>query len=104
MGFGLEKLISINVVGNPANTNAYTAMVSAPDLNPRNFTAMTRLDHNRALAQLASKTNSSVHDIKKMTIWGNHSTTQYPDITNTTVSGKLAKDLVNPIIPALDEE
>ena len=87
--------VKVLVVGNPANTNAYTAMVSAPDLNPRNFTAMTRLDHNRALAQLASKTNSSVHDIKKMTIWGNHSTTQYPDITNTTVSGKLAKDLVN---------
>ena len=82
------------VVGNPANTNAYTAMVSAPDLNPRNFTAMTRLDHNRALAQLASKTNSSINDIKKMTIWGNHSTTQYPDITYTTVSGKPAKDLV----------
>ena len=86
--------VKVLVVGNPANTNAYTAMVSAPDLNPRNFTAMTRLDHNRALAQLASKTNSSVNDIKKMTIWGNHSTTQYPDITYTTVSGKPAKDLV----------
>ena len=71
--------VKVLVVGNPANTNAYTAMVSAPDLNPRNFTAMTRLDHNRALAQLASKTNSSINDIKKMTIWGNHSTTQYPD-------------------------
>jgi len=86
--------VKVLVVGNPANTNAYTAMVSAPDLNPRNFTAMTRLDHNRALAQLASKTNSSVNDIKKMTIWGNHSTTQYPDITYTTVSDKPAKDLV----------
>ena len=86
--------VKVLVVGNPANTNAYTAMVSAPDLNPRNFTAMTRLDHNRALAQLASKTNSSINDIKKMTIWGNHSTTQYPDITYTTVSGKPAKDLV----------
>ena len=86
--------VKVLVVGNPANTNAYTAMVSAPNLNPRNFTAMTRLDHNRALAQLASKTNSSVNDIKKMTIWGNHSTTQYPDITYTTVSGKPAKDLV----------
>ena len=85
--------VKVLVVGNPANTNAYTAMVSAPDLNPRNFTAMTRLDHNRALAQLASKTNSSINDIKKMTIWGNHSTTQYPDITYTTVSGKPAKDL-----------
>ena len=86
--------VKVLVVGNPANTNAYTAMGSAPDLNPRNFTAMTRLDHNRALAQLASKTNSSINDIKKMTIWGNHSTTQYPDITYTTVSGKPAKDLV----------
>ena len=86
--------VKVLVVGNPANTNAYTAMVSAPDLNPRNFTAMTRLDHNRALAQLASITNASVHDIKKMTIWGNHSTTQYPDINYTTVSGNPAKDLV----------
>ena len=86
--------VKVLVVGNPANTNAYTTMVSAPNLNPRNFTAMTRLDHNRALAQLASKTNSSINDIKKMTIWGNHSTTQYPDITYTTVSGKPAKDLV----------
>ena len=86
--------VKVLVVGNPANTNAYTAMISAANLNPRPFTAMPRLDHNRALAQLASKTNSSVNDIKKMTIWGNHSTTQYPDITYTTVSGKPAKDLV----------
>ena len=97
-GKGLNENANLDakvlVVGNPANTNAYTAMDSAPDLNPRNFTAMTRLDHNRALAQLASKTNSSINDIKKMTIWGNHSTTQYPDITYTTVSGKPAKDLV----------
>jgi malate dehydrogenase len=85
----------ILVVGNPANTNAHTAMLSAPDLNPRNFTAMTRLDHNRALAQLSAKTNSAVSDIKKMTIWGNHSTTQYPDISNTKVGGKPAKDLVD---------
>jgi malate dehydrogenase len=87
--------VKVLVVGNPANTNAYTAMVSAPDLNSHNFTAMTRLDHNRALAQLASKTNSSINDIKKMTIWGNHSTTQYPDITNTSVAGKPAKDLID---------
>ncbi len=87
--------VKVLVVGNPANTNAYTAMISAPDLNSRNFTAMTRLDHNRALAQLASRTNSSISDIRKMTIWGNHSTTQYPDITNTTIEGKLAKDLVD---------
>ena len=86
--------VKVLVVGNPANTNAHTAMVSAPDLNPRNFTAMTRLDHNRALAQLAAKTNSSVSAIKKMTIWGNHSTTQFPDISNTTIAGKAAKDMV----------
>ncbi len=87
--------VKVLVVGNPANTNAHTAMLSAPDLNSRNFTAMTRLDHNRALAQLATKTESAVSDIRKMTIWGNHSTTQYPDITNTTVGGKAAKDLVD---------
>jgi malate dehydrogenase len=85
----------ILVVGNPANTNAHTAMLSAPDLNSRNFTAMTRLDHNRALAQLSSQTKTPVSEIKKMTIWGNHSTTQYPDISNTTVGGKAAKDLVD---------
>jgi len=84
--------VKVLVVGNPANTNAHTTMLSAPDLNSRNFTAMTRLDHNRALAQLASKTKSPVSEIKKMTIWGNHSTTQYPDISNTTVAGKAAKD------------
>ena len=87
--------VKVLVVGNPANTNAHTAMISAPDLNSRHFTAMTRLDHNRALAQLAAKTNSAVSDIKKMTIWGNHSTTQYPDISNTTVADKPAKDLVD---------
>ena len=87
--------VKVLVVGNPANTNAHTAMLSAPDLNPRNFTAMTRLDHNRALAQLAAKTDSTVNDIKKMTIWGNHSTTQYPDISNTTVAGNAAKDRVD---------
>jgi len=87
--------VKVIVVGNPANTNAHTAMVSAPDLNPRNFSAMTRLDHNRALAQLAAKTSAKVSDIKKMTIWGNHSTTQYPDISNTTVAGKPASSLVD---------
>ena len=90
-----SREVKVLVVGNPANTNAHTAMLSAPDFYPRNFTAMTRLDHNRALAQLAAKTNSSVTEIKKMTIWGNHSTTQYPDITNTTVAGKAAKDMVD---------
>ncbi|HEY5703200.1 MAG TPA: malate dehydrogenase [Gammaproteobacteria bacterium] len=87
--------VKVVVVGNPANTNAHTAMVSAPDLNPGNFSALTRLDHNRALAQLAAKTGSAVSDIKKMTIWGNHSTTQYPDISHCTVGGKPAKDLVD---------
>lgn len=87
--------VKVLVVGNPANTNAHTAKISAPDLNPRNFTAMTRLDHNRALAQLAAQTNSAVSDIKQMTIWGNHSTTQYPDISNATVEGKAAKDMVD---------
>ena len=87
--------VKVLVVGNPANTNAHTAMVSAPDLNSHNFTAMTRLDHNRALAQLAAQTNSAVSEIKKMTIWGNHSTTQYPDISNSTIAGKVAKDLVD---------
>jgi len=87
--------VKVLVVGNPANTNAHTAKLSAPDLNPRNFTAMTRLDHNRALAQLAAQTESQVSDLKKMTIWGNHSTTQYPDISNATVAGKAAKDMVD---------
>ena len=87
--------VKVLVVGNPANTNAHTAKLSAPDLNSRNFTAMTRLDHNRALAQLAANTESQVSDIKKMTIWGNHSTTQYPDISNATVAGKLAKNMVD---------
>ena len=86
--------VKVLVVGNPANTNAHTAMVSAPELNPRNFTAMTRLDHNRALAQLAAKTESKVSDIKHMIIWGNHSTTQFPDISQATVAGKAAKELL----------
>lgn len=87
--------VKVVVVGNPANTNANTAMINAPDLKPVNFTALTRLDHNRALAQLAAQTDSDVSDIKKMIIWGNHSTTQYPDLSHTTVSGKAAHDLVD---------
>jgi malate dehydrogenase len=86
--------IKVLVVGNPANTNALIASSNAPDINPRNFTAMTRLDHNRALAQLAAKTKSHVNDIKCMTIWGNHSATQYPDINHATVSGNAATELV----------
>lgn len=86
--------IKVVVVGNPANTNALTAMLSAPDLNSRNFTALTRLDHNRALAQLAAKTGSRVSDIHKLIIWGNHSTTQYPDISQCTVAGEAAAGMV----------
>jgi malate dehydrogenase len=82
------------VVGNPANTNALIARANAPRLNQRNFTAMTRLDHNRALSQLAEKTASHVNDIRRMTIWGNHSATQYPDLSHALVQGKSAKSLV----------
>ncbi len=87
--------VKVLVVGNPANTNALIAQRNAPDLDPRNFTAMTRLDHNRAMAQLADKTDSTVNDIQNMTIWGNHSSTQYPDLTACTVNGKPALDLVD---------
>ena len=83
------------VVGNPANTNALIARANAKDLNPRNFTAMTRLDHNRALSQLAEKTGKHTTQITRMTIWGNHSATQYPDISHTLVDGKPAKSLVD---------
>ena len=86
--------IRVLVVGNPANTNALIAQSNAPDLNPRNFTAMTRLDHNRAMAQLAQKTDSHVNDIKCMTIWGNHSATQYPDVNHASVGSAAAADLV----------
>ena len=85
----------ILVVGNPANTNALIAKANAPDLNPRNFTAMTRLDHNRALTQLADKTGKHVSDIRQLTIWGNHSATQYPDIHHATVAGDPATALVD---------
>ena len=87
--------VKVLVVGNPANTNAVIAQRNAPDLDPRNFTAMTRLDHNRAMAQLAGKTDSTINDVKKMVIWGNHSSTQYPDLTACTVNGKPALDLVD---------
>ena len=79
----------ILVVGNPANTNALIAQRNAPDINPRNFTAMTRLDHNRAITQLAQKLNASLSSITNMTIWGNHSSTQYPDLHNVKVDGEL---------------
>ena len=87
--------IKVLVVGNPANTNALIASANAPDIPAGQFTAMTRLDHNRALSQLAEKTGSHTTQIKRMTIWGNHSNTQYPDISNTTVDGKAASDLVD---------
>ena len=89
-----DRNIKVLVVGNPANTNALIARANAPDLNPRNFTAMTRLDHNRALAQLAAKTGTHSTAIRKLTIWGNHSSTQYPDLSHTTVNGKAATALV----------
>ncbi len=86
--------IKVLVVGNPANTNSLIAQRNAPSLNPRNFTAMTRLDHNRALTQLAQKAGSSSDKVSQMTIWGNHSATQYPDLHNTLVEGKPAMELI----------
>jgi len=85
----------IIVVGNPANTNCLIAQNHAKDMPKENFTAMTRLDHNRAISQLALKTGSKVTDIKKVAVWGNHSPTMYPDIRNATVGGKKATDLVD---------
>jgi malate dehydrogenase len=90
-----DRNVKVLVVGNPANTNALIARANARDLNPHNFTAMTRLDHNRALSQLADKTGTHVTAIRRMTIWGNHSATQYPDISHTVVNGKPAKPLVD---------
>ena len=87
--------IRVLVVGNPANTNALIASSNAPDIDKSRFTAMMRLDHNRAKAQLAAKTDSQVTDIRQMTVWGNHSATQYPDIHHATVGGEAASDLVD---------
>jgi malate dehydrogenase len=87
--------IRVLVVGNPANTNALIASSNAPDIDAGNFTAMTRLDHNRAAAQLAQKTGKHVNDIQCMTIWGNHSATQYPDVNHATVDGTAATELVD---------
>jgi malate dehydrogenase len=87
--------IRVLVVGNPANTNALIASANAPDIDKSQFTAMTRLDHNRAMAQLAEKTDCQVTDIRQMTIWGNHSATQYPDIHHASVAGKAATELVD---------
>ncbi|HEX9175311.1 MAG TPA: malate dehydrogenase [Mycobacterium sp.] len=87
--------IRIGVTGNPANTNALIAMSNAPDIPRERFSALTRLDHNRAISQLAKKTGVAVTDIKKMTIWGNHSTTQYPDVFHAEIGGKNAAEVVN---------
>lgn len=87
--------VRVLAVGNPANTNALIAMRNAPDLDPGRFTAMTRLDHNRALAQLSGRVGAHVNDITRMTVWGNHSATQYPDISHTLVKGSPAADQVD---------
>jgi malate dehydrogenase len=87
--------VRIGVTGNPANTNALIAMSNAPDIPNERFSALTRLDHNRAISQLARKTGAKVTDIKKMTIWGNHSATQYPDVFHAEVGGKNAAEVVN---------
>ena len=89
-----SKDVRVLVVGNPANTNCLIAQSAAPSIDPKQFTAMTRLDHNRALSQLAEKTGKHVNDIKKMIIWGNHSATQYPDISKCTVDGSPASSVV----------
>ncbi|MGV8922603.1 MAG: malate dehydrogenase [Thermomonas sp.] len=98
-GAALNKVASrdakVLVVGNPANTNAYIAMKSAPDLNPANFTAMLRLDHNRALSQLANKAGKPVGELRKLVVWGNHSSTMYPDYRFATVGGASLKDAIN---------
>ena len=90
-----KKNVKVLVVGNPANTNAFIAMSNAPEIDPKQFTAMTRLDHNRAVAQLAQRVGKPVTAIKKMTIWGNHSASQYPDLYNCEVDGKNAAAVVN---------
>ncbi|MFA9485732.1 MULTISPECIES: malate dehydrogenase [unclassified Moraxella] len=87
--------VKVLVVGNPANTNAYIAMKSAPDLPAKNFTAMLRLDHNRALTQVAKKVGKQVKDIKKLTVWGNHSPTMYADYRYATIDGESVKDMIN---------
>jgi len=90
-----KKDVKVLVVGNPANTNALIALNNASGIDPRQFTAMTRLDHNRAVSQLSGRVGRPVSSIKKLTIWGNHSTTQYPDLSHCEVDGKAAKALVN---------
>jgi malate dehydrogenase len=89
-----KRDVKVLVVGNPANTNALIAQSNAPDLDPSRFTAMTRLDHNRAVTQIAQRLDASVNDVKKMTVWGNHSTTQYPDLFHCEVAGRNAYEAV----------
>lgn len=104
-----NKNIKVLVVGNPANTNALIAQRNAPDIDPRQFTAMTRLDHNRAQTQIAQKTGKTINDVKKLTIWGNHSSTQYPDLHQATVAGANAMGLIeqnwyeNEFIPVVQQ-
>jgi len=90
-----SRNVKVLVVGNPANTNAYIAMKSAPDLPAKNFTAMLRLDHNRAASQLAAKTGKAVADIEKLAVWGNHSPTMYADYRNATIGGASVKAMIN---------
>ncbi len=90
-----SRNVKVLVVGNPANTNAYIAMKSAPDLPRENFTAMLRLDHNRALSQVAAKTGKRVADIEKLCVWGNHSPTMYADYRYATIGGQSVKDMIN---------
>ena len=92
---GAADDVRILVVGNPANTNALIAQAHAPDIPRERFTAMMRLDHNRALTQLAQKTGTTVTDVRKVTVWGNHSASQYPDITHATVKGQSATSVVD---------
>ena len=87
--------VKVLVVGNPANTNALITMKNAPDLDPKNFSSMMRLDHNRAIAQVAQKLFQPIHDIKKMIVWGNHSGTQYPDLDHAEIRGTLVRDLLS---------
>lgn len=89
-----NRRVRVLVVGNPANTNCLIASRNAPDLDPRGFSAMMRLDHNRALSQLAARTGAHVNDVRRMIVWGNHSSTQYPDIHHATVRGRPALELV----------
>jgi len=95
LNYAAKRNVKVVVTGNPANTNALIAMKNAPGIDPENFTALTRLDHNRAIAQLGEKCGVLSSDLKRMTIWGNHSSTQYPDIHHATVKGKSAMSLVD---------